>query len=381
MEVPVTDAVVLYGDSLRHPNVYWRTGFDAPDPVLYIESAGRQVLMVGGMELARAKKESRVDDVRAFDDDAWRERFRSNGEHDAYAAAIAGVLNELGAQTTRVEPDFPVAMARALEQHDVSVEVDLALFRRERRQKTAAEQEAFAQTQAAAVAAMRAARGLLAVAEAREGKLWHDDAPLTSDTVIAVIEAELLRRNCYTENTIVASGAGAADPHCTNTGHLDANSGVIIDIYPTSKRTRFCGDMTRTYVVGEPNPTWLSMYEAVRAAQARGLSMVRAGVNGRDIHRAVCQVLYDAGFATTTEGFRRGGVPTMNHGTGHGVGLEIHEPPRINDSDQELLEGDVVTIEPGLYSQEHGSVRLEDTVVVTADGHRDLTDIDLDWRP
>ena len=377
----MTDAIVLYGDTLRHPNLLWRTGFSAPDPFMYVEAGDRQVLLVGAMEYGRAKKEARVQDVRMPDEAEWRRRQEANGDADANAAAIAEVLRELGAETARVEPDFPVAMSRALEQHDIAVEVDADLFRSERRRKTAPEQEAIARTQAATVASMRVARGMLAEAEVRDGKLWHDGQPLTSDRVIAAIEQELLRHNCGTDSTIVASGPRAADPHCSNSGHLDANTGVIIDIYPMDKGSRYFGDMTRTYVVGEPTEKWLQMYDAVKSAHERALSMLRAGVTGREVHDAVCQTLYDAGFGVTVDGFRRDGVPIMNHGTGHGVGLEIHEPPRINASGGALMEGDVVTIEPGLYSETEGSLRLENTVVVTADGYRELTDMDLDWRP
>jgi Xaa-Pro aminopeptidase len=109
--------------------------------------------------------------------------------------------------------------------------------------------------------------------------------------------------------------------------------------------------------------------------------MVRAGVNGRDIHRAVCRTLYDAGFGASTKGFERDGVPAMNHGTGHGVGLEVHEQPRVSDIDMELRVGDVITIEPGLYSADEGGVRLEDTVIVTANGYENLTDYPMDWKP
>jgi Xaa-Pro aminopeptidase len=374
-------ATVLYGDTLRHPNVLWRTKFSAPDPVIYIELGDKRILLVGSMEVGRAKKEAAVSEVRAFDDVAWRQRMASAGEHDAHAATIAAVLRELGTDRAVVEPDFPIALSRALETKDVVIEVDDDLYREERRRKSPVEQEAVAQTQAAAVSAMRAARALLSQSEVRDGKLWHNGEPLTSDRVIAAIEGDLLANNCVTEDTIVAAGPGAADPHTAKTGHLDANTGVIIDIYPTHKGTRYFGDITRTYLVGEPSEAWLRMYEAVKAAQQAALARLRGGVSSRAVHRAACQALYDAGFSTTAEGLHRDGVATMSHGTGHGVGLMIHEPPRINDYEGELREGDVVTIEPGLYSVSDGSVRIENTVVVTADGYRELTDIDVDWRP
>lgn len=377
----MTDAIVLYGDTLRHPNILWRTQFSAPDPVVYIESGDRHVLLVGGLEIGRARKQAAVSEVRQFDSPEWRERYQSGGEYDAHAAGIAGVLTELGADRIRVEADFPIALARALEEHDVVVEVANDLFRIERRHKTPEEQDAIATTQAAAVSSMRNARELLKKAEIRDGKLWHDGQPLTSAVVVATIEQELLRHNCVTESTIVTAGPGAADPHVSDTGHLDANTGIIIDIYPVDKASHYFGDITRTYVVGEPSENWVRMYEAVKTTHQKALSMVRDGVSGRAIHNAVCQALYDAGFGASTEGFERQGVAIMNHGTGHGVGLMVHEAPRINSFDNQLKEGDVVTIEPGLYSEADGSVRLENTVVVTADGYRELTDIGLEWTP
>jgi Xaa-Pro aminopeptidase len=162
---------------------------------------------------------------------------------------------------------------------------------------------------------------------------------------------------------------------------LPAGKGVIIDVFPFGKSSRYFGDITRTFVIGEPNETWRRMYDAVKAAHQEALAMVRAGVNGRDIHRAVCQTLYDAGFGASTKGFERDGVPAMNHGTGHGVGLEVHEQPRVSDIDMELRVGDVITIEPGLYSADEGGVRLEDTVIVTANGYENLTDYPMDWKP
>ncbi|MDQ6747745.1 MAG: M24 family metallopeptidase [Candidatus Dormibacteraeota bacterium] len=377
----MADAILLYGDTLRHPNILWRTRFSAPDPVLYVESGERRILLVGGMEVGRAEKEADVSEVRQFDDQAWRDRLRDGSEYEAHAVTIAGLLAELGTDTVTVEPDFPVAMAMALDARDVVVGVNDDLFRAERRRKSGDEQEAVARSQAAAVSAMRAARAVLHDSEARDGKVWYHDAPLTSDILVGVIEQDLLRHNCVTDETIVAGGPGAADPHTARTGHLDAGVGIIIDIFPSSKETRYFGDITRTYVVGEPTEAWLREYEAVRTAQQAALSMLRAGVSSRAVHRQVCQTLYDAGYGTTVDGLRREGVAIMNHGTGHGLGLMIHEAPRINDFEGTLQEGDVVTVEPGLYSATDGSVRLENTVVITLDGYRELTDIDLEWRP
>ncbi|MEA2645351.1 MAG: Xaa-Pro aminopeptidase [Chloroflexota bacterium] len=378
----MSEGILLFGDGATQPSLHWRTGFLAPDPAVYVEVDGRGTLLVSSMEFGRARKEARTESVRSYDDFNFALLNREGGEGHAYSAMIATLLEELGIERVRVDPSFPVSLARGLESRDIEVLADAPLFSAERRAKRPDEQEAVGRSQAAAQAAMSRAKQVLAEAETRDGMLFWQDAPLTSAVVVGELEMELLRHGCGApDGTIVAGGPGGADPHTSDTGHLAAGEPVIIDIFPQHKTSRYWGDITRTFVVGEPAPRWLEMYAAVKAAQQAALDTIRAGVNGRDVHLAVCQTLYDAGFSTLVEGFKRPDVPTMIHGTGHGVGLQIHESPRVSDTEVQLVEGDIVTIEPGLYDPAIGGVRLEDTVVVTAGGHRNLTDYPLDWKP
>jgi Xaa-Pro aminopeptidase len=347
-----------------------------------LEVDGKGTLLVSAMELGRARKEAHADAIRGYDEFSFSARYREGGERHAYAGMVLALLAEAGVDRVRVQPEFPVALARAIEAGDVVVDADQPLFESDRRRKRKDEQDAIQGSQAAAQAGLTVARELLRDADVRDGKLYHGGEPLTSAVVKAAIELELLRLGCDTpEGTIVAGGPGGADPHVDDTGQLNAGEPVIVDIYPQGKKTHYFGDITRTFVAGQPRDEWLRMYEAVKAAQAAAFGQLRAGVSGREAHLAVCRTLYEAGYSTLVEGFQRDGVPAMIHGTGHGVGLEIHEAPRVSDVDTELLEGDVVTIEPGLYSPEIGGVRLEDTVVVTKDGYRNLTDYPLDWKP
>jgi Xaa-Pro aminopeptidase len=378
----VADAILLFGESHFHPSVLWLTGFLAPDPVVYIENDGKGTLLVSALELTRAQKEARVDRVRSFEDfDFTAIQRSSDGGDEAFARLIAAALEAEGIQRVRVEPDFPLVLARALERLDVAVIADKPLFGEARRRKQPHEIEAIGAAQSAAQQAVARVQQILRDAEIRDGMLYRDGKPLTSSTLISAIETELLQLGYAIDGTIATGGPGSADPHATDTGHLAANQPVILDIFPQGKKSRYFGDLTRTFVVGEPSETWLKMYEAVLAAYQKALETVRAGINAREIHLAVCKTLYDAGFGTLVEGFRRDDAPAMIHGTGHGVGLEIHEAPRVSDIDIQLVEGDVVTIEPGLYHPDHGGVRIEDTVVVTADGHRNLTDYPVGWKP
>jgi Xaa-Pro aminopeptidase len=189
------------------------------------------------------------------------------------------------------------------------------------------------------------------------------------------IEVTLLRGGMdSTHSPIAAAGPAAADPHWGGAGPIRPGQAVVLDIFPRSKRTRYYADMTRTVVKGDPGPELRSMYEAVLEAQAAALAQIRAGANGRSVHEAVEAVFARLGFSGDGPG------PRYLHGTGHGVGLDIHEAPHVGAMDQELLENDVVTIEPGLYDPAVGAVRIEDLVVVTRDGYRNLTRFPKDFE-
>jgi Xaa-Pro aminopeptidase len=162
--------------------------------------------------------------------------------------------------------------------------------------------------------------------------------------------------------TIVASGPNAAMPHHRAADRRIADGdlvvldfGALVDGYHS--------DMTRTLMVGDPSDTQVRMYEVVREAQAAGVAAVKAGAEASAVDDACRSVIRDAGW---DEAFL--------HATGHGVGLDIHEPPRVaRSADAMLADGQVVTVEPGVYLVEHGGVRIEDTVVVTSEGCRTLT--------
>jgi Xaa-Pro aminopeptidase len=378
----VPEAILLYGESYHHPSVLYRTGFLAPDPVIYLEAGDAGTLFVSTLEAGRAAKEARVGKVVDWETLGFSALQReSSGPDEAIAKLIARIVQEAGADAVRVEPDFPLGLARELERHDVVVRTGEALYGMARRQKQPHEIEAIHASQQAAQAGMARAQRMLAEATAEDGVLVLDGEPLTSARLINAIEAELLARGYAIEGTIAAGGAGAADPHVQDSGVLRPDEAVIVDIFPFGKRSRYHGDLTRTFVPGRPSEGWLRMYDAVLAAYRAALARVRAGINAREVHLEVCRTLYEAGFGSLVEGFRREGAPAMIHGTGHGVGLEIHEAPRVSDLDVELVEGDVITIEPGLYHPELGGVRIEDTVVVTADGCRNLTDYPVGWQP
>ncbi|HVM33360.1 MAG TPA: M24 family metallopeptidase, partial [bacterium] len=145
---------------------------------------------------------------------------------------------------------------------------------------------------------------------------------------------------------------------------------LVVDVFPKSADTFYYADITRTFVKGKASAALKAQYQAVKDGQEKGIRMVAPGVNGRDVHQAITKVMEGRGYKTE----RRDGVMVgFFHGTGHGLGLDVHEAPRVNASDHLLRKGEVVTVEPGLYYPDVGAVRLEDLLVVTDSGHRNLT--------
>jgi Xaa-Pro aminopeptidase len=164
--------------------------------------------------------------------------------------------------------------------------------------------------------------------------------------------------------TIVASGPNGAKPHHRPSSRRIVEGDLVVLDFG-AKVDGYCSDMTRTVCVGEPTAAQRRMLEVVTEAQAAGVAAVRAGAGCRAVDAACREVIAGAGWADA-----------FTHGTGHGVGLEIHEAPRISAAADEaatLVARSVVTVEPGVYLPEHGGVRIEDSVVVTDDGCRSLT--------
>jgi Xaa-Pro aminopeptidase len=366
----------MFGETYHHPNLLYKTGFLAPDPVIYVETAGVGRLFTSIMESGRARKESRVREVHDFEEFGARELFsRAGGGYQGYAELIRRILADCGLSAISVEPDFPFLLADRLRAADIEVTPVPDYFRGLRRRKRAEEVERIADVEMAGLRGLRAAIRMIAASRAgSDGVLQHDGRALTSERLHAAVETSLIADGCTTEDTIAAGGPQSADPHAHGSGPVRVGEPIVLDIYPFDKASRYWGDLTRTVVAGKPPPGLERMHAAVLAAQEEGLRMVRPGVNGREIHRAVCRVLYEAGYSSLMPEYSDPpSAARFIHGTGHGLGLEIHEQPSIGDLDSVLEEGDVVTVEPGLYDPQVGGVRIEDLVLVTTGGHRNLT--------
>jgi len=371
------DGYLVHADS-DDSTQYYLSGFDAPDPFVTLYDGEVHLLFHRSLEFGRAKREARAATVERSIDYGYGQYSEEHDPHEASYRVLADFLDAYDGDSVAVPPRFPTHVADGLRDLEVGVSADRDDTVTDiRSTKTDEETENIREAQVANEAAMRAAEKLIAAAEVRDGVLSHEGEPLTSEAVKTEIEMTLLRHGCALDETIVACGADAADPHERGSGPLEAHEAIIIDIFPQDKATKYHADMTRTFCKGEPDETVREWYELTEDAYRAALDAVEPGVTGADVHDAACDIYEDAGLPTlrSDEGTETGFI----HSTGHGVGLDVHEGPRIGPGGEELEPGHVITIEPGLYDPEVGGVRIEDLVVVTEDGSENLTDYRVEF--
>jgi Xaa-Pro aminopeptidase len=356
------------------------SGFDAPDPFHALYD-GEVHLLVSSLEYGRAKSESHAASVDRHADYEMRRKVEEYGRLDGTRRVLAEFLDRRDVESVAVPARFPLATADGLRDRGIDVRTpesppigrgDGNVIEDIRATKTDGEIEHVRTAQNANETAMAAAERLLSAASVEDGRLVHDGEPLTSERVTEEIEVTLLREGCALDETIVACGADAADPHDRGSGPLLADEPIIVDIFPQDKATKYHADMTRTFVVGEPSPAVREWYDLTAEAKAAALDALEPGATGEDVHDAVCDVYEDAGEPTLRDD--ENAETGFIHNTGHGVGLDVHEQPLVGPGGDELEPGHVVTVEPGLYDPDVGGVRIEDIVVVTEDGYENLTD-------
>lgn len=360
----ISHAKLIIGAPSKNENLFWATNFFAPDQVIFAEVDSQKILVVGKLEYDRARKESKVDTVLMFQYLDAEEKLRFVEEYGL------SLLRKYGVSSVTVEQHFPAASYQYLSEHGISFEFGQPLFP-EREIKTEDEIADIRYAQHAMEEVFPILENILADAEIREGKVWKDGEWVTSEMLRLIFDTELMKRDCLCEVTIIASGDQAADPHCFGFGPIIANTPIIFDMFPRSRKRWFFSDMSRVRVKGKLSDEARKIYAGVFEAQHRGLFMVRPGINFYDIQQATVDFFAAQGFATGQNA--TGQWHGYFHGVGHGVGLEIHEPPRVMRNFPAILrEGQVLTIEPGLYYRGIGGVRIEDTILVTEKGYENL---------
>ena len=370
VEPSAVDARLIIAASETDANLFYATRFLAPDAfVFFLTPTGEKVLLMSDLEVDRARAQAAVDTVLPIRH--FEERAKASGvERPGILDSVCAFLAEREIRTVRVPGSFPIEYGDGLRERGVAVQVRREPFFEERLLKTADEVEAISRAMQRTEAAMDAAIGAIREAEVHEGVLRWRGTTLTAERVRRLISMTLIEDGLLAQHTIVACGEAGCDPHNEGSGPLRAGQSIIIDIFPRDEASRYHADITRTVVKGRASDMLRKMYRAVAAGQERAFALLRDGSDGEAIHRAVQAALEGHGFQS---GEVNGRMQGFFHGTGHGLGLEVHELPRISKLPTTLGSGNVVTVEPGLYYPGIGGVRIEDVVVVTETGCTNLT--------
>lgn len=361
-------AILMIAASEADSSLYYATHFLAPDPFIFLQVDGRKILLMSDLELDRAKAEARVDEVLALS--AYEAKARQRWAAPHLIDTLDLILDEYGVRELLVPAGFGLEHADRLREKGYRVTWRPDPFFEARLIKSEEEIAFIEATQRATERAVGRALDVLRASEIRGEALYWEGEVLTAEALRRVIHLALLEDDCLGQHTIVAPGVQGCDPHNRGSGPIRPHESLVLDVFPRSNRTRYFADMTRTVVRGKASDALRRMHEAVLAAQLRGIELIADGVAGDAVHREVQAVLERAGFETGMVGGRMQG---FFHGTGHGVGLDIHEPPRIGRAQATLRAGQVVTVEPGLYYPRWGAIRIEDLVVVEAGGCRNLS--------
>lgn len=366
-----SDNLLMVADSEHDANMLYAVGMFVPDPFIYLRLRGRASIVMSDLEIDRARRDA--PHCRPLALSGYQDKLRQAGVRSpGHAQVIAGILRERKIRRVLVPPNFPLGLARELQRLRIAVHPTRGNFFPQREQKQPAEIKKISAALMMAEVGMSEAMQVLRSAKiGRDRRLLYHNIPLTAEKLRAVIDTAILQAGGLAANTIVAGGKQGCDPHERGFGPLRAQEPIIIDIFPRSQTTGYFGDITRTIVRGRANEEVRRLYDTVRRGQKLGFEKIRAGVLTADVHRAVLDYFEQQGYKTRR---RRGRMEGFFHGTGHGLGLEIHEAPRLGQySNGKLVVGQVVTVEPGLYYPELGGVRLEDVALVTRNGARNLT--------
>ena len=362
--------VLIYADTVRSPELRHEVPISITDPFLYLERNGDRHVVIGSLELPRARELAGIE-VHPLEEFGHDELLRSGRSRREIRDELhARVCEALGIRSATVPGGFPLEVADALRSRGVELAADEDVFERRRRVKNEHELAGIRRAQKAAEAGMEAARTLL-----RGG-------PVAVEKVKAAIEERFSAHDCTADEFIVSHGWQSAIGHHAGDGEIAAGEPVVIDVWPRDRESGCHADMTRTYVIGEPDDELREWHRLCKEALDRALGDIRAGVTGRSVFDGTCEIFEREGY--TTQRTKAEGTPLEEgffHSLGHGVGLEVHEAPSLGLLGEELVAGDVVSVEPGLYRPGYGGCRLEDLVLVTDGGCENLTDFPYDLQP
>ncbi len=374
--------VLIYGDTIRSPELRHEVPVPIPDAFLYAERNGRRIVAIHSLEVPRLRGSGL--DVLSWDELGWEELLDQGIDREELYLHVADrACRSISLESAIVPAGFPVELADHLRASGIELTPDRGHFAARRRVKTETQLAGIRRAQCAAEAAMDTARDMLRRADASGDVLSLDGEPLTCERIKHAIGDVFTAHDTVADEMIVSHGGQSAVGHEMGSGPIAPGEPIVIDLWPKDRLTGCHADMTRTYCVGEPPEELVEYHRLVKQALDDALAGVQAGASGNALFRGTCELFAEHGHKTLlTKDMGQTLEEGFFHGLGHGVGLEVHEDPGMGLAPAApLVAGDVVTVEPGLYRPGFGGCRLEDLVLVTEGGSENLTDYPYDLAP
>ncbi len=369
-EAPAQSARLIYAAGEKCADQLYASGVMTPDPFLWYQVGNQTGIIISPLEFGRAQK-SAAEDVLVLSTELVKDEWQLETPVRKPELLIQALSERMNVKSWNVPENFPLGLATRVQELGIQLRPITSFFP-ERQVKNKAEIEKIREGVHLAERGMERAIQIIGACHVtHEGILEWKGHLLTSEMLAGEIDAEIIRNGGTATGTIAASGPQSADPHEAGHGPIRAEQPIVIDIFPRVNRTGYFGDLTRTVLKGKAPQHVKKAFAAVYDAQQAAIQKVQAGVPCTEIHRLVQECFDSNGFETSLKASPPFG---FIHSTGHGLGLEVHELPRVGDKAEDVLtKGNVVTIEPGLYYPEWGGIRLEDVVAVTDDGCENLT--------
>lgn len=365
-------AKLLVASGENSADMLYASGLFTPDDFVYFETPEEKSIVLSALEYDRGKETGhrhlncyRVSDFT-----------RSN----SFAVLIENISKVKNVAEWLVPSNFPLLLADELRAKNITITPSRELFFPEREFKNAAELAKIHEAMRATEKAMLHAKNMIIESTVdKDGNLVYNGDFLTSEILRSEIDMTLLKLQANALNTIAAGGLQSAQPHNCGSGTIKAHTPIVIDIFPRMQSSGYFGDMTRTYVKHEAPAIVKKAFNAVVTARDEAKKFIRKGAVPSEIFAVADNILKDAGFLTgkDAEGRNYG----FFHSLGHGVGLEIHEAPRLSpNSFVPLKGGETVTVEPGVYYPEWGGIRMEDIVYTEENSCSVITQMDDDFE-
>ncbi len=352
--------IIISASPQNSPDILYASGFNAPDPFVFVVCGRERTAYVSPLEHSRAKKEMKPGiKIHEFIDNSIK-------------ATLKSIVQSHPGTSWTVPQEFPFNLAEVIRECGASLSCPESQLFPERSVKSRQELKCLQKALRLSEKAMSKAAGMISDSSVdRKKRLVYEKKILTSEHLQTVIDMEILSGGGTTEGTIAACGKLSAEPHNRGRGAIYAGQPIVLDIFPRLRDSGYWGDITRTFVKGKAQQIVRRAYHAVKDARDFSKTIIREGVLASDVYNSAMKILEKHGFRT---GRNEAGNYGFFHSLGHGLGLEIHEEPRLSPKNTKPLEtGNVITVEPGLYYPEWGGVRLEDAVVVRKKSAETLT--------